>query len=227
MSSSVLMIDWDLEAPGLDRYFLSADAQRNAKVTSHQPSDQTGLMGLLHDAFVHKAAQLDQRQWQQRLIALEVPRAESTAVTQTPLRHGRLDLLAAGHGSADYSDRLTEFSWPAFFSEARGAEWLEALRDQWAASYNFVLIDSRTGLSDSGGVCTVQMPHILIFVFTANDQSFADGLRVIEAIQEERTNFGHDRPALGIVPLLSRWEGRRRSRLARSGCAVSTQVWLP
>jgi hypothetical protein len=129
---------------------------------------------------------------------------------------------------------LAEFSWISFFSDAHGAEWLEDLRDQWADEYEFVLIDSRTGLTDSGGVCTIQMPHMLVLVFTANDQSLDGGLRVVAAAQKERRDFAFDRPPLAVVPLLSRWEGENEVDIGeqwmrRLDCELAslTAPWLP
>ena len=37
--------------------------------------------------------------------------------------------------------------------------------------YHYILIDSRTGVSDTSGICTVQMPDLLVVCFTYNNQS--------------------------------------------------------
>lgn len=103
---------------------------------------------------------------------------------------------------------MSEFSWAQFFEKAQGGLWLESLRNDWVLAYDFVLPDSRTGLTDSGGVCTIQMPDVLTFVFTANEQSLDDGLRTLAAAQRARSEFTYDRPPLTVVPLLSRWEGK-------------------
>jgi tetratricopeptide (TPR) repeat protein len=113
-------------------------------------------------------------------------------------------------------------------------EWLESLREDWSRSYDFILIDSRTGLTDSGGVCTVQMPDFLVLVFTANDQSVTNGLKVVAAVQEERQSFAFERGPLAVVPLLSRWEGKEEVDLAEvwikrlsEQVSVLTSLWLP
>jgi tetratricopeptide (TPR) repeat protein len=231
---SVLMVDWDLEAPGLDRYFLSDDARKNAKVQASEPADRSGLMGLLDEAFHRKNAELDESSWRDKLVTLSIPRSEPTTGEPTPPLPNRLELLPSGHGSDDYAAKLAAFSWSDFFATGRGGEWLEELRDQWAAAYEFVLIDSRTGLTDSGGVCTVQMPHMLVLVFTANNQSLEGGLRIVAAAQEQRSSFGYDRPPLSILPLLSRWEGESEVDIAEEwmrrfdmDLRPLTGSWLP
>lgn len=207
MGSKVLMVDWDLEAPGLDMYFMSENARKNSKIVTQPAPDRTGLMGLLHDAFNRVSAAPQSDAWQNRTVHLDLPQNDPFSTNPTSSARVRLDFLPAGHSANDYADRLIAFSWPQFFGDARGGEWLEALRDQWAAEYDFVFIDSRTGLTDGGGVCTIQMPDILVLVFTASDQSLDGGLRVIAAAQRARTAFGYDRGPLAVVPVLSRWEG--------------------
>ena len=81
-----------------------------------------------------------------------------------------------------------------------------------------MLIDSRTGLSDIGGVCSVQLPTVLVLVFSANDQSFEGGVRFVRAVQRERRNFGRDRGQLSVIPLLSRWCGTEETKLS--------EIWM-
>jgi tetratricopeptide (TPR) repeat protein len=129
---------------------------------------------------------------------------------------------------------LVEFSWTTFFAERNGGAWLEELRKEWSRNYEFVLIDSRTGLTDSGGVCTIQMPDVLVLVFTANDQSLEGGLKIVSAAQAARHTFPFERAPLTVVPLLSRWEGEAEIDLAeewmkRLELALKPLVatWLP
>jgi tetratricopeptide (TPR) repeat protein len=203
----VLMVDWDLEAPGLVRYFTGKEATETAKVKVAAPINDTGLLGLFHDAFESGASKPESAEWQDRLHRLTVPPMDGRLRRPYSPTPGELHLLASGLGSMDYGPRLAAFSWGRFFGERQGGAWIEALRGQWAQTYDFVLLDSRTGLTDSGGVCTVQMPDILVLVFTSNDQSLEDGLRMVGAVQMSRKGFAYDRPPVTVVPLLSRWDG--------------------
>jgi TIR domain/CobQ/CobB/MinD/ParA nucleotide binding domain len=234
MGSTVLAVDWDLEAPGLDRFFMMLNQTDVANPEAPSATDPTGLMGLLFEASEHGDAKSDKQDWQDRLVHIQVPPAQPTPSIQTPLTPSPIHLLPSGYGVEGYAKRLSEFSWSGFFADSRGGEWLEALRDQWSASYDFVLIDSRTGLTDSGGVCTIQMPHMLVLVFTANDQSVEGGLRVVAAAQQARRDFGYDRGPLVVIPVLTRWEGEKEvdigdqwmKRLDRDLVPI-TALWLP
>ena len=210
MGRSVLMVDWDLEAPGLDRYFDHPEIPGLA-ITS--ALDNSGLLGLLE---ISEDREPNHSHWETRLSHITVPTAEPTFRTLNPPTPGALHLLSSGIASDGYPARLAAFSWDKFFAEQFGGSWLEALRNQWLLRYDFVLIDARTGLTDSGGVCTVQMPDMMLMVFTANEQSLKDGVKVIDAAQQGRRHFAYDRAPLAIVPLLSRWCGDDEVDLASS-----------
>lgn len=232
LGNNVLAVDWDLEAPGLDRYFSGREAQ-NLLETVAAP-DNTGLIGLLCDAHAAADAKLDDQSWRRRVTTLHLPTARADFRHSSPATPVPLHYLSSGHEHKDYAQRISEFSWSDFFAAGRGGEWLEELRRQWIKSYNFVLIDSRTGLTDSGGVCTVQMPDLMFLVFTANEQSLAGGLRVVEAAQKGRRTFEYDRAPLVVVPLLSRWDGEKEVDLAETwmkrfdgDLAPLTGSWLP
>jgi hypothetical protein len=232
--SRVLMVDWDLEAPGLVNYFISEEAQQKAKVAVTPAQDDGGLLALLKDAYEQANGVVESSAWRHKITGLSVPRDPSTYSNPTPPTPGSLDLLASGYGSKNYSTILADFSGKEFFAHQRGGEWLESLREDWSRSYDFILIDSRTGLTDSGGVCTVQMPDFLVLVFTANDQSVTNGLKVVAAVQEERQSFAFERGPLAVVPLLSRWDGKTEVDLAEvwikrlsEQVSVLTSLWLP
>lgn len=234
MGSSVLMVDWDLEAPGLDRYFSGFRENVQAPIGDQSAINSPGLMSLLLQAFRRSDGLIRQAEWRSKLVAFRVPQSDPTSSIPEPAPPNRLDFLPSGYGCEDYAKTLAEFSWSNFFADANGGQWLEALRDQWSEAYDFVLIDSRTGLTDSGGVCTIQMPHMLALVFTANDQSLYGGLRVVAAAQRERRDFGYDRGPLSVIPILSRWEGESEVDIGREWMsrfdvelAPLTDAWLP
>ena len=228
----VLAIDWDLEAPGLGRFFTKGEGSE--KISKTAPADTTGLIGLLTEAFAAASGTAVSNSWQSRLYILRVPPSEPPGSLPIPPTKGDLHFLASGMGPDGYGQHVADFSWADFFSKARGGEWLESLRNQWRENYDYVLIDSRTGLTDSGGVCTVQMPDLLVLVFTSNEQSLEDGLRFVQSVQSNRKNFAYDRAPLAVLPLLSRWDGENEVDLgARWLKRMSTVMksltssWLP
>jgi tetratricopeptide (TPR) repeat protein/cellulose biosynthesis protein BcsQ len=231
---SVLMIDWDLEAPGLDRYFLHPGDLEARSLGVVSPEIPGGLLALLLEANKRGDGYFQPAAWRRTAARISVPGAEPTFSAPYPPTPGRLDLLSAGDMHPSYAEDLSSFSWRAFFSERRGGEWLEAARKQWVEEYDFVLIDSRTGLTDSGGICTIQMPDTLVLVFAANDQSFEGGLRTVRAAQKARRDYGYDRGLLSVVPLLSRWCGDEETDIAERwmkrfdvDLAPVVASWLP
>jgi hypothetical protein len=229
LGKRVLAVDWDLEAPGLDRYF------RRMKKAVKWPVDQTGLLGVLNDGAANSSQPLLPEVWRHRCAEIQVahlqqnlPRAEFQS-QPTPIH-----FLGTGMSAAGYAARLQSFSWNSFFAEHNGASRLEDLRTQWREMYDFVLIDSRTGLTDGGGVCTVQMPDVLVFVLTANHQSLMDGLAFLKGVQEARAVFEFERAPLMFVPLLTRWEEDPKTKLAETwlellaaGLGKIVETWLP
>lgn len=214
MGKSVLVVDWDLEAPGLDRFFAKQ------KVTS--PSVPGGLMSLLRRTKARS-----------KTTDVTLDNRALYGVVGLPTGH-EIHILPSGDTEASYGADVAAFSWNDFFSKCRGGEAIEDLRQTWRREYDFTLIDSRTGITDSGGVCTVQLPDYLVLVFAANDQNLDGSLRVIRGIHASRAEFGFDRQRLLVVPLLSRFDGRAEKALADDWLIRCAEVmdpllgeWLP
>jgi hypothetical protein len=84
---------------------------------------------------------------------------------------GTLDLVSAGRQDAAYANRVNSFNWQHFYERLGGGILLELVKQKLRKIYDFILIDSRTGVSDTSGICTVQMPDDLVVCFTLNRQS--------------------------------------------------------
>ncbi|MGA6165293.1 tyrosine-protein kinase family protein [Amycolatopsis magusensis] len=193
----VLTVDWDLEAPGLHHYF--------AEALPEEP--ERGVVDLAHN-----------------FIAGEEP-AGSYAVP-VDVAGGRLDLLAAGRVEgrkldASYSRRMQALNWEDLY-ERGFAGFLEQRRAEWTDDYDFVLIDSRTGVSDIAGICTAHLPDRLVVVFTANDQNLHDVVDVARRADRARDRLPYDRPRHSVLPVLSRLDNRveyERAEQWQSRCA--------
>lgn len=184
----VLVVDWDLEAPGLHRYFVSYE--------KHQAMKPGGTLALLEIMAVAGAADS---------TAFE----EVISIPKTDFFSGcNVRLLPAGIGSADYEQRALDFKLEDFYRDKNGAHKLEELRQSWRQRFDFVLIDSRTGITDTGGVCTIFLPDILVLVFTANEQSLAGAIDVAHRAQKGRQCLSFDRKGLTVFPLPSRFDSR-------------------
>jgi hypothetical protein len=59
---------------------------------------------------------------------------------------GTLDFVPSGRQDASYAMRVTSFNWKNFYEELGGGVFLEAARQRLRKEYDYVLIDSRTGV---------------------------------------------------------------------------------
>ncbi|WP_417397909.1 tetratricopeptide repeat protein [Gimesia chilikensis] len=191
----VLLIDWDLEAPGLHRYFESLDVISSSL-------KEKGLIHLLNNVANSKSIDTDcsvggsVAHWRHYVSEVKINDSQS------------LDIMTSGDKSDDYVSTVSNFSWSDFFENHQGGEILDRWRSEWKEEYDFILIDSRTGITDSSGVCTVFLPDILVLVFSANKQSFEQGVQVAHGVQLSRKKLAVRRPPLAILPLVGKFDGR-------------------
>ncbi|ANZ39131.1 ATP/GTP-binding protein [Lentzea guizhouensis] len=178
----VLAVDWDLEAPGLHLYF---DPYLPEKPRS-------GVVDIAHEF----------------LAGVRTPGPHEVRVAVD----GVLDLIAAGRTGerrldGSYSRRMQAIDWEDLYRRGFAAH-LEAYREEWTAKYDFVLIDSRTGVSDIAGICTAQLPDRLVVVFTANDQNLNEVVDIVGLADKARDRLPYDRPRHQVLPVLSRLDNR-------------------
>jgi Tfp pilus assembly protein PilF/cellulose biosynthesis protein BcsQ len=178
----VIAVDWDLEAPGLHRFFGISDEVAATR------------KGLLDYLLAWREAVEDD--------ADAPPDATGSLIEVTDPKpaHGSLKLLLAGRLDEGYSDRLRGFDWLPFYRVNAGYAAIETLRRQLADQSDMVFVDSRTGLTDAGGICTVQMPDGVVLMTAANEQSWKGIERVGRAIAEgERDRPGRGKPKAWVV----------------------------
>ena len=127
-------------------------------------------------------------------------------LTTVSLPVGELTTIMAGRRDERYAEELEAFDWTIFFDKRNGGEFFEHLREECLMAYDITLIDSRTGLTDTGGICTIQMPDVLVAVFTASYQSLYGVRDAIQMAQDARQNIQYDRMPLTVLPVPSRWD---------------------
>jgi tetratricopeptide (TPR) repeat protein len=196
----VLLMDWDLEAPGLHRYF-------HPFLADKELSASRGLVDLLAD-YADQAIQPPREgegdDWYLPLTDL-APYLLGINFAGFP-EGGRIDLLPAGRQGPGYAAKLHAFDWDTFYERLGGGTFLEAIKARLRQDYDYVLIDSRTGVSDTAGICTVQMPDVLVTLFTYNNQSIRGALAVAQsAVETRRRTYGQfSRETFRVFPVPSR-----------------------
>lgn len=176
----VVMIDMDLESPGLHNYFyLPVPGDRSRPLVSEDFLDRPGLIDLLTS------------HWNSGDVAPDLT-AHIGPVEHPNRAAGELWLLQAGRFDSDYPHLVTNFPWERFYGEARGYAFMEYLRSsllegdgKWRGA-DVVLIDSRTGLTDVSSICTAQLPDVLIMLFALHTQGIEGARIVAQAVNQYR-----------------------------------------
>jgi tetratricopeptide (TPR) repeat protein len=175
----VLVVDWDLDSPGLHRYFHPFLAPAKVAATP-------GIIELITEYTWDATEVADPPADWIRDYAQILPHAIS--VNWPFPNDGTLDFVSAGRQNRDYSSAATAVDWDNFYDRLDGGQFIDALRADMKAHYDYTFIDSRTGLSDIADICTVHLPDILVNCFTLNEQSI-DGAAAIAKNLAQRYHY--------------------------------------
>jgi MinD-like ATPase involved in chromosome partitioning or flagellar assembly len=194
----VLIADWDLESPGLSRFFQPfMEAEAN---------DRPGIIDLIRryawaaaDAEIspdalHAGSEEDERERREvarnKLAAMVDEHIGRVTDYAIPLdgpfpAAGALHFLSPGkQTNGDYVATLGALDWDNFYDNLYGALFFDALRELLKREYDYALIDSRTGLSDIADICTIHLPDIVVDCFTLSTQGIEGAAKVADAIRE-------------------------------------------
>lgn len=192
----VLMIDWDLEAPGLQRFF-------GDEIDFNRVKTRPGVIDYFGQIKKRLDSQRSDAQTDDSLLAREL--VGSVSLTEYILKDValRVDLMKAGSFDSTYSERVNDFDWKQLYEQCQClfSSFIHVL----AQEYAYILIDSRTGETDVAGICTFLLPERLVAVFTPNHQSIEGVGRVVSQCIQHRRHSEDLRPLL-VFPLPSRIE---------------------
>jgi len=197
----VLLIDWDLEAPGLHSFF--SDSIKN---------EELGLVDLITD--VNDFIKIEDNNTEDKYISFLNENLEKYIINDLAVDDSNLkiDIIKAGEFGDEYTTKLNDIDWidlytnsPAFFRTF--AQLLET-------RYDYILIDSRTGLADTSGICTMLMPQILVLVFALNNQNINGVIDVAKQSIDYRFD-SNDFRSLTVLPLPSRIDNDNSKELSK------------
>ena len=169
----VLAVDWDLESPGLHKFFHPFLDESTVTATP-------GVIEIINDyASAAVGPVPDDGDWY-----VECARVDRHAVSLEWAfpGGGKLDFLSAGRQNRDYSTAVCSLDWDNFYDRLGGGRFFRAMRGDMKKNYDYVLIDSRTGLSDVADICTIELPDVLTVCFTLSDQSIEGAANVARQI---------------------------------------------
>jgi len=213
----VLIVDWDLEAPGIESYF------ENYAPISKIREQKPGVIDL-----VHSLTTKDKIDWHDCLISVPLSNHKGFEVAE------ELKIISAGKDAGDYVSHVQNTDWGEMFRSTNLGIQLEALRSEWKDEFDFILIDSRTGITDIGGVCTIHLPDILVVWFTTNETSVQGVKHVADQARLAQNDLPFDRNPLLVLPVPSRDESRTELKKATAWQERFSQLfadfyseWLP
>lgn len=174
----VLVADWDLESPGLHRFFKPYLREEELRGTG-------GVIDLIReyeDANMPEPPADRPDNWLEEYAKVRYP----FTINWTFGGGGSLDFLSAGRQNDHYAVTVSALDWENFYNRLQGAKFFDALRADMKRRWDYVLIDSRTGLSDVADICTLHLPDILVDCFTLSDQGIEGAARVARSIRKLR-----------------------------------------
>jgi tetratricopeptide (TPR) repeat protein len=208
----VLVVDWDLEASGIERYFLNENPDL-AAARRKTP----GVVDLVLAKEVGHPIP-----WRDCLL-------DARPFGRNPVR-----ILSAGQLDGDYNQKLHGLNFQKLFAENALGTYIEDLRNDWIREFDVVLVDSRTGISDIGGICTIHLPDVLVLLFTTTDSSVDGVIDVMNRARTEQARLPFDRNLLLGLPVPARDESQTEYEKAKAWHAKIAdrfgtyyEDWLP
>ena len=205
-TTPVLMIDWDLEAPGLHHYVGTADGApsgpRGGVLELFEACrERLGAPAAAADADGRAARVLDAVDWDDYIERVDDSRP--------------LYLMRAGRVDDSYGERVDRFDWDALFGACPAL--FRAFAARLARRFAHVLVDCRGGRSAAASVCTALLPDKMVGLFTPDPRSL-EGLQgvVARALDYRCSHEDEQRPLLVYplpAPADAACDARRRWRL--------------
>ncbi len=198
----VLMLDWDLDAPGLHQFFHNAGISDSEK----------GLIDFfveIQDIIEQRLEKADNIQEMEDHEVAEI--LDSIKLNDYILKTDipSLDIMTCGRKDEKYSSLVSNFDWVGLFGKSPNLFYLFA--ERLTQIYEYVLIDSRTGYTDTSGICTMLMPEILVLVFTPNKQSISGVIELLHKATDYRKQSDDFRPLMAF-PLPTRIDNAELER---------------
>ncbi|GAB2919808.1 FxSxx-COOH system tetratricopeptide repeat protein [Streptomyces heilongjiangensis] len=213
----VLVVDWDLDAPGLDRFlhpFLSERQLRETPGVLELVSRSTHFMVSAQSGAGESAHQGDPGPAYPAVVDL----GASDGITLNSCiiqvdwdfpEGGHLYYLPAGTKNQGYLAAFSQFDWKHFMEGPLATRFLDGLKREFMENFDYVLIDSRTGLNDISDICTVNLPHTVVTCFTPSSQSIEGAAGVAERID----GMLYGNRDIRILPVPMRVENAEADRL--------------
>lgn len=169
--NNILILDFDLETPGTSAYLKKLDPQYDEARDGLLEYFAAAINGGRIPSLVDKAANLTN--------------------SLGSNNGGNLWVINAGNTvDRQYTARLETLQWTEIFEKKFGELLLKNFRNQIIEEFgrpDYVFIDSRTGITETGGVCTRYLADVLVILTSLNEQNVnGTGLIYKELMKENK-----------------------------------------
>lgn len=160
----VLVVDFDLEAPSLPNYgFLAPCASRQGLVDYIASYRSNGVAPNASE-YVYKCSGESETIW-------VMPSGDTSTI--------------------EYSTKLSSIDWSTLYTAEKGYLFFEDLKQQWSGNedlgFDYVLIDSRTGHTDVGGICTRHLPDLVVAMFLPTMQNISGLAPIMNEVRRDKS----------------------------------------
>jgi len=154
--TKVAVLDFDLEAPGID------------KISPFQPEQFPKKGGIVEYIANYLGRPSPDHE--------DLP--EISPYSYPVKGVDNIRVIPAGKKDRDYQSLITTMNWAELYQQKKGYRFIEQLKERIRIEFapDYLLIDSRTGLADISGITTHQMADIVVLVFNLNRQNL-DGIK--------------------------------------------------
>jgi cellulose biosynthesis protein BcsQ len=211
----ILAADWDLDAPGLNRFF--------QPFMDARASDRPGIVDLVRFyAWDVIESNIDPKAFRRdESSGNTVPPALSATIDEhirrlddylIPLSwqfpgEGTLHYLSPGkQNNGDYQATLNSLDWDNFYENLAGDRFMTALRTFLKSRYDYILIDSPSGHGDVADICTVHLPDMVVDCFTLTNRGIESAAKMAREIP------GHSDREITILPVPMRVEEAEKGK---------------
>ncbi len=205
----VLMVDFDLEAPGL------------STVRDIKPDNREGglielIQELIDTPEQSPFASEDKTAWAEKYVAhLNIPEHVQK------LNNGCLDLLPCGRLTEDYENRLYAINFADLYASGVGQPLFRHIKNviHDSGQYDYVLIDSRTGVSDEGGISTRDLADHVVVVMSLNRQNVTGTVRFLQGLK--KSGWAEGQVEFIFSPTPTAYEELRAERIKAAREAIA------
>lgn len=188
---NVLMVDFDVEAPGLERYF---DTPENL-------SEKRGVIDMVLSyktlSSLSPTTETNQKQTLEEFAKSIEPLANFVSTIYPEQNGAGLYLMTAGRRPKDdyryFSERVSRLDWDDFYVNCNGAMFFDWVRSEASRYFDVVLVDSRTGITEMTGICTYHLADAVIMFVAPNQQNLEGTLLIANGLRKRAEQEGTKR----------------------------------